>query len=187
MQTERGVIEDIAADGVERASDRVAQMTGLDPSLTLSEIVVHRAGETSGLGIAGPVSGATVSFDDPLPGAVAVLFSRESADHIVSGMTSTETVPPQGSLGTEVLGELAGIIASGLTDRWAETTEQSLSRSAVEYVTHPRASVVESLVTDDAPRLVTPFVVDCEFETATNASRCVIYAALDMSAVTDID
>lgn len=187
MQTEQGLIEDIATDGVERATERVARMTGLDPSLSVSEVRLHRRDETSGLGVTGPVSGATVSFDAPLPGAVAVLFSRESADHIVSGMTSTEAVPPQGLLETEVLGELAGIIASGLTDRWVETTEKAISRSGVEYVTHPRASVGESLVGDDTPPRVTLFVVECQFETATSASRCVIHAALDMSPATDAD
>lgn len=172
--------EAIATDSVGRASDRVTEMTALDPSMSVSQFHTTRVENTGDQETVDPVAGVMVTVDEPLVGSIGVMFDCDSAAHIVTDMLSA-TVTPQGALGTEALSELATIIAGEVTDCWAEAVDTSLSRSDVEYVTGTRSSIVESVMGRHTASQLTSFAVDCQFKTVTGESQCVIQAALDLS------
>lgn len=162
-------------------------MTTLDPSVSLSQLWTEQVSGAATADRFGSVTGAITTFDKPIPGSLGVLFDRDSATHMVSGLFSGDATAHDSSLGQEVLGELATIIAGGLADRLAELVEQSLSRSGVEYVTHPRMSLVRSMIQDDAPSQLTPIAAEYLIQTATGTSRCMVYAFFDLSQATKLN
>ena len=138
------VFNGFADRSAERASGQIAQLTGLDTDVSVSQLRFLSFSDMSAA--AGPGQYISVVFElTGLPsGFFIAMFSEESARRVADAMLP-DGVDPGGDMTEEAIKELGNIVTSGFIDGWANTLESSIEHTPPELLRESGADVVRSV------------------------------------------
>lgn len=138
------VFNGFADRSAERASGQIAQMTGLDTDVSVSQLRFLSFSDMSAA--VGPGQYLSVVFElTGLPsGFFVAMFSEESARRVADAMLP-DGVDPGGDMTEEAIKELGNIVTSGFIDGWANTLESSIEHTPPELLRDSGADVIRSV------------------------------------------
>ncbi|MFB6164988.1 MAG: chemotaxis protein CheC [Haloarculaceae archaeon] len=128
----------LAAEGAERATAMLAQMTGIAADVEVTKItLVDRA--DVGEELAGrPFVGVQFGFEGGLAGETALVFGEQCTDSIVAALPGPDD-PELRESGVE---EVGNIMMSGFIDGWADHLETTIEHSPPAFIEATGADVL---------------------------------------------
>jgi chemotaxis protein CheC len=126
-----------------RASQQIAQMTGIDTTVEVSQLRFLSFSDISSE--VGDEPYASVVFElSGLPsGFFVVMFSERSAEQVGAAMVPGGV--GDGSMTEPAIKELGNIVTSGFIDGWANTLDSSIEHSPPEFVRDSGAAIIGSV------------------------------------------
>ena len=139
------VFDGFAARSATRASDQIAQLTGLPTDVSVSQLRFLSFSEMSAE--VGTGSALSVVFElTGLPsGFFVAMFSEASAARVAAAMLPEGVDPDGGGMTEAAIKELGNIVTSGFVDGWADTLGSTIEHTPPELIAEPGADVIRTV------------------------------------------
>lgn len=139
------VFNGFAARSATRASDQIAQLTGLPTDVSVSQLrflslsdMPAKADVASSLSVVFELTGLPSGF-------FVAMFSEASADRVADAMLPEGVDGADGSMREAAIKELGNIVTSGFVDSWANTLESTIEHTPPELIAEPGADVIRTV------------------------------------------
>jgi len=139
------VFNGFAARSATRASDQIAQLTGLPTDVSVSQLRFLSLSEMPANVGVGPSLSVVFELTGLPSGFFVAMFSEASADRVADAMLPEGVDPDDGGMTQAAIEELGNIVTSGFVDSWANTLESTIEHTPPELIAEPGADVIRTV------------------------------------------
>mgnify|MGYP006278797315 CR=1 FL=1 len=178
------VFNGFAGRSANRASEQIAQLTGLRTDVSVSQLRFLSFSDMSAE--VGEETYVSVVFElTGLPsGYFVAMFSERSADRIAAAMTPDGVDPSGGDMTEAAIKELGNIITSGFIDSWANTLQSSIEHTPPELFHDSGANVIRTVQDRLSEDQEYAFTIDTTIEIADREAEVQLYVLPDTRELT---
>lgn len=172
------VFNGFAGQSAARASEQIAQLTGLRTDVTVSQLRFLSFSDMSAEIGDGEYVSVVFELSGLPSGFFIAMFTESSAERIAAAMT-----PGGGAVGdgmTEAaIEELGNIITSGFIDSWANTLQSSIEHTPPEFMRDTGSSVIRTVQQRLSGDQEYAFTVDTAIELGDKEAEAQLYVLPD--------
>jgi chemotaxis protein CheY-P-specific phosphatase CheC len=178
------VFNGFASRSASRASEQIAQLTGLRTDVSVSQLRFLSFSDMSAE--VGTDTYVSVVFElTGLPsGYFVAMFSEGSADRIAAAMTPGGVDSGGDGMTEAAIKELGNIITSGFIDSWANTLQSSIEHTPPEFVRDSGANVIRTVQNRLSKDQEYAFTIDTTIEIADREAEVQLYVLPDTRELT---
>ncbi len=179
------VFNGFAGRSATRASEQIAQLTGLRTDVDVSQLRFLSFSDISAE--VGSETYVSVVFElSGLPsGFFLAMFSEESARHIADAMTPGGVAPGDDGMTEAAIKELGNIITSGFIDSWANSLETTIEHSPPEFLRDSGTNVIRSIQSRLPDQQEYAFTIDTSIEIHNRKAEVQLYVLPDTRELTE--
>ena len=179
------VFNGFASRSAERASGQIAQLTGFETDVSVSQLRFLSFSDMSAQ--AGPDPHISVVFElTGLPsGYFVAMFSEEAAERVAAGMLPDGMEPDDGSMTEGAIKELGNIVTSGFIDGWANTLRTSIEHTPPELLRDSGTDVIRTVQRRLSGDQTYAFTIDTTIEIDDHEAEVQLYVLPDTRELTE--
>lgn len=172
------VFNGFAGRSAARASEQIAQMTGLRTDVRVSHLRFLSFSDMSAEVGSGEYVSVVFGLSGLPSGFFVAMFSEESAGRIAAAMTPGDGSVSDG-MAEAAIKELGNIITSGFIDGWANTLQTSIEHTPPEFIRDSGANVIRTVQRRLSGDQEYAFTVDTTIELADREAEAQLYVLPD--------
>ncbi len=173
------VFNGFAGRSATRASEQIAQLTGLRTDVDVSQLRFLSFSDISREAGSGPYVSVVFELNGLPSGFFVAMFSEESAHRIADAMTPGGVDTGGNGMTEAAITELGNIITSGFIDSWANSLETSIEHSPPEFHRDSGENVIRSVQRRLPERQEYAFTIDTSIEIRSRTAEVQLYVLPD--------
>jgi chemotaxis protein CheC len=134
-----GTLNELAHGGAEQATRALAQMTGIDAEVDVTQITIVDRNDIGEELVGDEFVGVKFDFEGELTGDTVLVFEEDATDTIIESLLGT---PDDEDMARSSVEEIGNIMMSGFIDGWADYLETTIDHSPPEYIECEGADVL---------------------------------------------
>jgi chemotaxis protein CheY-P-specific phosphatase CheC len=178
------VFNGFAGRSAGRASEQIAQLTGLRTDVSVSQLRFLSFSDISAEVGEEPYVSVVFELTGLPSGYFVAMFSEDSADRIAAAMTPGGVDVGGDGMTEAAIKELGNIITSGFIDGWANTLKSSIEHTPPEFVRDSGANVVRTVRDRLSEDQEYAFTIDTTIEIADREAEVQLYVLPDTRELT---
>ncbi len=165
-----------------RASEQIAQLTGLRTDVSVSQLRFLSFSDMSAEVGSGTYVSVIFELTGLPSGYFVAMFSEDSADRIAAAMTPGGV--DGGGMTEAAIKELGNIITSGFIDSWANTLQSSIEHTPPEFVRDSGSNVIRKVQKRLSANQEYAFTIDTTIEIGNREAEVQLYVLPDTHELT---
>ena len=173
------VFNGFAEQSAKRASGQIAQLTGLQTDVSVSQLRFISFSDMSVEVGSQPYVSVVFELNGVPSGYFVVMFTERSAERVASAMLPKGIDPDDGTMTDGAIEELGNIITSGFIDGWANTLQSSIEHTPPELVRDTGSSVIQMVQRRLSAQQEFAFTIDTTIEIDKKEAEVQLYVLPD--------
>jgi chemotaxis protein CheY-P-specific phosphatase CheC len=178
------VFNGFAGRSATRASEQIAQLTGLRTDVSVSQLRFLSFSDMSAEVGSGTYVSVVFELTGLPSGYFIAMFSEGSADRIASAMMPGGVDSNDGGMTEAAIKELGNIITSGFIDSWANTLQSSIEHTPPEFIRDSGANIIRTVQKRLSKNQEYAFTIDTTIEIADREAEVQLYVLPDTRELT---
>ncbi len=180
------VFNGFAGRSADRASEQIAQLTGLRTDVRVSQLRFLSFSDISAEVGSDMYVSVVFELNGVPSGFFVAMFSERSAERIAEAMMPSGVDSDSDGMTEAAIKELGNIITSGFIDSWANALETSIEHTPPEFVRDSGPSVIRTVQRRLGGDQEYAFTIDTTIEIADRESEVQLYVLPDTHELTEV-
>jgi chemotaxis protein CheY-P-specific phosphatase CheC len=173
------VFNGFAGRSATRASEQIAQLTGLKTDVSVSQLRFLSFSDMSAEVGDGTYVSVVFELTGIPSGYFVAMFTEDSAERVADAMTPGGVGSDDDSMMKAAIKELGNIMTSGFIDGWANTLHSSIEHTPPEFIRDTGSSVIRTVQRRLSKDQEYAFTVDTTIEIANREAEAQLYVLPD--------